>query len=381
MKIAIVTHVFAQNDGQGRVNLEVAKGAALAGHEVHLIAERVAPELLELPGITWTQVSHGPLPSNLLRYAWFGRASARILESLKDWADITVANGAVTNRAVDVNAVHFVHNGWQASPYFDPGRGLRGLYRKLYARVNARLELKAFAKARRIVSVSGQVAQELHAIGVPAAKIEVIPNGVDTQAFDPVGPVATLPVPDGRVRALFVGDIVSSRKGLDTAIEAIAGVEGMTLVVVGRTEGSPYPQQVKDAGLEDRVVFLDFRRDIPDIMRACDVFVFPSRYEACSLVLLEAIGAGLPVVTARTTGGSELLDDEACFKLDNPDDAQTLRAQLQALTDDPARRTAMSAHARAQALELTWEKMAERYLDCFKRVLAQKQAENADSRT
>lgn len=374
MKIAIVTHIFAPNDGQGRVNLEVAKGAALAGHEVHLIAERVSPELLELPGISWTRVSHGPLPSNLLRYAWFGHASGRVLKRLEKWADITVANGAVTNRPVDVNAVHFVHNGWVASPYFDPGRGVRGLYRRLYSWINARLELRAFRRTRRVIAVSGQVAEELRAAGVPATKVEVIPNGVDAVAFDPARDAADLPIPKPRVRALFVGDIVSSRKGLDTAIEAIAGVDGVTLVVAGRTQGSPYPDMVNAAGLDDKVLFLGFRRDIADIMRACDLFVFPSRYEACSLVLLEASAAGLPVITGRTTGGAELLDEDSSLKLDNPEDAETLRRYLQELADDPARRARMAARSREIALELSWDKMAQRYVESFQQVWAQKQA-------
>lgn len=378
MKIVIVTHVFTENDGQGRVNFEVVRAAALNGHEVHLLAERVAPELLALPGVRWTQISHGPLPSNLLRNAWFARSSARELARIGDWADITVANGAVTSHAVDVNAVHFVHNCWIASPYHDPGRGFRGLYRRFYAWLNARLELQAFAKARRIVAVSGIVAQELETIGVSANKIEVITNGVDTRTFDPAGSKAALPVAPGLVRALFVGDIVSNRKGLDTVLAALTGLDDVALVVVGRSENSPYPAQVKEAGLDDRVVFLSFRRDIPNIMRACDLFVFPSRYEPFGLVLLEAIASGLPVITAATCGASELIDDEACLKIANPNDVTALRTHLEALAADPARRTAMAERARAQALDLTWETMATRYLDCFARVLAEKRAHHVD---
>jgi hypothetical protein len=56
--------------------------------------------------------------------------------------------------------------------------------------------------------------------------------------------------------------------------------------------------------VSDHVHFLGYRRDIPDLMRTANIFVFPSRYEACPLVLLEAMASGLPIVTAQTAGGS-----------------------------------------------------------------------------
>jgi glycosyltransferase involved in cell wall biosynthesis len=98
-------------------------------------------------------------------------------------------------------------------------------------------------------------------------------------------------------------------------------------------------------------------------MRAADFFVFPSRYEACSLVLLEAMASGLPIVTAQTAGGAELVDDACGVVLDDPDDRDRLAAALQALTAHPSRRDRMSRHARDRALNHTWTLMAEAYLD------------------
>ncbi|MDR5827169.1 glycosyltransferase family 1 protein, partial [Caballeronia sp. LP006] len=53
MKIAIVTHVARHNDGQGRVNYEIARAALAEGHDVTLIASHVAPELLQNPRLRW----------------------------------------------------------------------------------------------------------------------------------------------------------------------------------------------------------------------------------------------------------------------------------------------------------------------------------------
>jgi len=375
MKVAIVTHSFVENDGQGRVNLEVVRGLVAANHEVELIAAKVAPELLAMPGVHWTPVSHGPLPTNLLRNAWFSRRAARELRRMRGTVDLTMANGAITSAAVDVNAVHFVHGGWAASPYYEPGRGLRGVYQRLYTWMNERLELQAFARCSRIIAVSGQVADEIVALGVPREKIETVPNGVDTNVFYPQAEkVSDLGLPAGQVRALFVGDIVSRRKGLDTVLAALPGVDGLGLVVVGRTEASPYPQEVQAAGLSDRVVFLGFRRDVAAIMRACDFFVFPSRYEPFGLVILEALASGLPVITARTAGIVDLLGDDVCIKLDDPDNVPALHAALQRLTTDPELRLEMGKRARDCALTLTWQTMAEHYVAVFEEVLAQKSA-------
>lgn len=374
MKILIVTHTVSENDGQGKVNLEVAKGAAMAGHEVHIVAAHVAPEILALPGISWTRVSHGPLPSNLLRYAWFAQASARAVEERRGWADITMANGAVTNAPVDINAVHFVHSGWMASPYYEVGAGLRGMYHRVYSWVNSRLERRAFRNARLIVPVSDQVADEVRAIGVPDEKIAVIPNGVDTEIFTPVGTEAQMPQSGaGRLQALFVGDIVSSRKGLDSILAALDGVPEIDLVVVGRLDGSPYPEIVRASGLEDRVHFLDFRTDVADIMRACDFFVFPSRYEPCGLVVLEAIASGLPVITSRNVGAAKLLDEDCARIFDDPDNVQALRNCLESLASDRKSLVSMGEAAREKALSLTWVDLSRQYLNAFEHVLSAKE--------
>ncbi|WP_376870715.1 glycosyltransferase family 4 protein [Albirhodobacter sp. R86504] len=376
MKIAIVTHAFVENDGQGRVNFEVVRGLSAAAHEVTLIAAKVAPALLALPNVRWVEISHGPLPTNLLRNAWFSFGAARALAKLRGQVDLTMANGAITSVPVDVNAVHFVHSGWSASPYYDAGHGLRGLYQRLYTFVNATLEKRAFRRARHIIAVSGQVADEIVTLGISCDKITAIANGVDTDMFTPSSEdVAALDLPLGNMRALFVGDIVSRRKGLDTILAALPGIENLSLIVVGRTRNSPYPNEVIAAGLSDRVTFLDFRRDIPAIMRACDVFVFPSRYEACSLVLFEALGSGLPVITARTTGGAEFLDEAASIKLNDPEDVRALHAALKTLAAEPVLRAQMAERARACARSLTWERMAAQYIALFEDILAQKRAE------
>ena len=66
--------------------------------------------------------------------------------------------------------------------------------------------------------------------------------------------------------------------------------------------------------------FLGFRQDVDRLYRAADIFAFPSRSESFSLVLLEAIASGLPVVTASTAGAAEILTQDCGMVFDDPDD-------------------------------------------------------------
>ncbi|WP_237181465.1 glycosyltransferase family 4 protein [Paraburkholderia tropica] len=92
---------------------------------------------------------------------------------------------------------------------------------------------------------------------------------------------------------LFVGDLRTPRKNLGTVLEALKQLpEHVHLAVAGYLLGSPYPEMARQLGIESRVHFLGLVREMPMLMRSVDAYVFPSRYEAMSLSLLEAMAAG-----------------------------------------------------------------------------------------
>jgi glycosyltransferase involved in cell wall biosynthesis len=105
-------------------------------------------------------------------------------------------------------------------------------------------------------------------------------------------------------------------------------------------------------------------------MASSDFFVFPSRYEACSLVLLEAMAAGLPIITAQTAGGAELVDPTAGIVLDDPDDTGALSDALFQLAENRAHREGLSRVARRIAENHTWDRMATDYMNLFARLIA-----------
>jgi glycosyltransferase involved in cell wall biosynthesis len=116
---------------------------------------------------------------------------------------------------------------------------------------------------------------------------------------------------------------------------------------------------------------------MPGLMRSVDAFVFPSRYEAMSLVMLEALAAALPVVTVATAGGAEVIDSRCGVVLDSPEDIAGLAEAITRLARDPAHARSMGDAARELAKSLTWQAMANHYLSLYEELASQR----ATSRT
>jgi glycosyltransferase involved in cell wall biosynthesis len=100
-------------------------------------------------------------------------------------------------------------------------------------------------------------------------------------------------------------------------------------------------------------------------MRAVDLFVFPSRYEACTLALLEAMATGLPVITATATGGAEIVTPECGVVLPDSEDTQALAQALSKLASDRELRRQMGHASRAIAQQHSWASKAKSYVDLF----------------
>lgn len=368
MKLCIVTHNVIKGDGQGRANYEVVWEAIRRGHQVTLLASQVAPELQQNLGIQWLPISVKGYPTQLLGNLAFAQKSSVWLQQHCSKFDLIQVNGALTFTPSDVNAVHFVHSSWLRSPAHVSRQhhNLYGRYQWLYNRWNAYWEKSAFRQAKIIIAVSAKVKQELIEIGIPAAQIRVILNGVDLQEFSPGrSDRSQWGLPLDVPLALFAGDIRSSRKNLDTVLRALVEVPDLHLAVAGALPSSPYPQLAATLELSSRVHFLGLQRDMPQLMRAVDLFVFPSRYEACCLVLLEAMASGLPVITALSTGGAELVTPECGIVLSDSEDLKALVQALRTLTRDRQQCSRMGQASQGVAEQHSWQSKAQAYIDLF----------------
>lgn len=363
-RFTLVTHVVRKGDGQGRVNLELVKEALRQGIGVNIVSSEIDPQVAADPLVRWHRIGVSGLPVSLLRERWFASRSAAVLRRVRQGP--LVSNGCITTIPADLNACHFVHSSWAASPVH-PGRlrgGPVGAYYLAYSSLNARWERTAYAQARQVVAVSQQVKKELIQIGIDASRIVAIPNGVDAAEFGSrSADRARFGLPEGVPLALFAGDLRSPRKNLDTVLKALRSETRLHLAVAGWLESSPYPKMAKDLGVDGRVTFLGNVREMPALMASCDVFAFPSRYEACSLVMLEAMAAGLPVITCRTTGGAELVPEDGGFLMDDAEDLEGLTSIFHRVCDRPQDLPSMSANARARGAQLRWDEMGRRYLE------------------
>jgi glycosyltransferase involved in cell wall biosynthesis len=371
MKICIVTPNIIKGDGQGRVNYEIAWEAIRRGHQVTLLASRVAPELQESSQVNWISIPVKGWPIQLLREIVFAWRSAAWLRQHRSELDIVQGNGAVTWTQVDVDIAPFVHSAWLRSPVhtWQIRRDLYGLYQWFYTVLNAYWEKNAFRQAKVSVAVSQRVKRELLDIGVPDERIRVILCGIDLQEFSPSSvDRKKLGLPEQVPLALFVGDIRTNRKNLDTVLHALVQVPNLHLVVVGTagtTKISPYPVLAAQLGLNERVHFRENEHPVSEVMRAVDLFVFPSRYEPFGLVVIEAMASGLPIVTAATTGAAELVTPECGVVLSDSEDTNTLAEALSTLVKQPDLRSRMGKAAHTIAQQHSWASMAQTYVDLF----------------
>lgn len=192
------------------------------------------------------------------------------------------------------------------------------------------------------VAVSDALGEYLRTrVGVAPAHVHHIPNGVDTRAFRPRQPGDPLPpnYPFVTGRDWVMGTVgrqvdIKNPLLLVDAFIALAnsgepGCERLRLAMIGDGPLAPdIRQRLQAAGLLDRAWLPGVRSDVAHILRALDCFVLPSRSEATSCTLQEAMATGLPIVTTDVGGNAALLDRGRCGTLVPSDDVRALAEHI-----------------------------------------------------
>jgi len=200
---------------------------------------------------------------------------------------------------------------------------------------------------------------------VPPGRVHVVWNGVDLSPFRELGSrqaartALGLP-PD--VPVLGTVGRLTEQKGHRWLIEAAELLKprwpDLRVVIVG---GEGHPSEcvseslrslVRARHLESTVIFAGLRHDVPQLLPAFDVFVFPSLWEGFGLALVEAMAASLPIVAARVDAIPEVIDEQRTGLIVPVRDSVALAEAIAELLESPDLRVALGAAGRARAFEL-----------------------------
>jgi glycosyltransferase involved in cell wall biosynthesis len=238
-------------------------------------------------------------------------------------------------------------------------------------------QLRALSRGvDRYFAVSREIAAELiEDLGWPAEKVEVLYNAVDVERTAVAAPPGLREQLGGsETRPLVLTPArLNAQKGHDTLLAAIAEVpEALFLFAGDGPERGRLEGLAAELGVADRVRFLGRREDIPQLLAACDVFALPSLYEGSSLAVLEAMAAGIPVVSSAIGGTDELIEDGRSGLLAPPGDAAAWAAALRRVLADPQLRHGFAARARERVdAGLTRQQNADRVTDVYRELLGE----------
>ncbi|MBN2581837.1 MAG: glycosyltransferase family 4 protein [Planctomycetes bacterium] len=260
-------------------------------------------------------------------------------------------------------------------------RAIKKLLNRLSLKHQAALQLETeqFADPHvRLVAISEMVRRDMKTFyRVDDSRITLVYNGVDTARFDPerLRPLRGQlrnqhQVPDDTVVFLFMGHNFKL-KGLKELLFAVRLLKQQTqrpfrLLVVGKNRRwKTFDRLARRLGIDDCVTFVGPCKDAAVAYAAADVFVHPTWYDPCSLVMLEAMACGLPSISTRFNGASELAEGSgAAVVLDAPRPVAPLTEAMLALMDGE-RREAMGRAAREVALQHPMERNFREMLACL----------------
>ena len=336
----VLTHLrHAPTGGTERVLHQMARRWVARGHEVTVLCRSYHPSGPEETGATFVALRSFAV-GHVHRHWAFARDVERWLQRSDAEHDAVLGLGRTWTQDV-----LRLGGGCHATLVdgLPPLRRLRPKHRLLMA-----LERRIFSEqsTRLFVANAEMVKRDVRArFGLAEERVRVVYNGVDLERFHPskrseegrrlrseFGLEEDAPV------VLFLGTGFR-RKGLTRVLEAMPALVSRRpraqLLVVGHdSKENRYRSHAADLGLDRAVHFLGRRTDAEACYGAADVYVLPTHYDPFANSTLEALASGLPVVTTRSNGGGELIDEGVHGNLlEAPDDPECVSAALDTWLD------------------------------------------------
>ncbi|MDL2275186.1 glycosyltransferase family 4 protein, partial [Desulfosarcina sp. OttesenSCG-928-G10] len=351
MKIGLVCRNFVQNrGGLEKDTVLLAEALVQKGHDVHVVCHAGDPQ----PGVTLHPVPFFPFssPGKNLSFAYFAARQGRalkldVLQSMERIWDQDIFRLSDTINPIQM-AVKYPHPAVHFLKKIGPRRQVLSL-----------LEKRIFEKngAQFILAISNLVkTQILSHYHVPPEKIVVIYNSVDTKRFNPdrvsgfknkirsqfqIKPTEKL--------LLFLGNDFA-RKGLMTLLQALVKLKDqpVMLMVAGSDPPGWYLRFASGHGIGEKVRFIGYHAHPEHLYAAADLFVLPTSDDTFGNVCLEAMACGVPVITTRMAGASEVIDPGSTGYVLEAQDPEALSACITTFLQLPEPR-AMGAAAAEKA--------------------------------
>jgi UDP-glucose:(heptosyl)LPS alpha-1,3-glucosyltransferase len=339
--------------GAERYTADLAAALARRGHQVDLLTARWGSE--EIPGVH--QVTLGA------KAATRAGAYDRFLDSLdahlaKNTYDIVHAMLPV--RRCDV---YHPHAGMARASYEANFINRLNRKRRRYAQVEQNLLTGQHRPIVLCLSdyVKASILKCYPSIG---DRLEKLFNAVDLEKFDPgkyalagKGVREKLGIGSDQIVGLMIAQHFE-QKGLPQAIEAIARIEKTRrpiLIVLGKDDPSRCKAMAKQAGVAEQIIFAGTTDRPGDFYAAADFFVLPTSHDSCSLVVLESLAMGVPVISTVFNGACEIMKDgREGFVLSDPKDVKALSGAMESMLEENLRGS-MRDRARSLREVLTFQ--------------------------
>jgi len=340
VKIGVVRQRYTAIGGAERYLDSVIRALAARGHEVHVFANSWEGE-----GFTFHRV---PMMrgASFLKALTFALSARKMLRREK--CDLVFSLERTLEQDV-YRAGDGCHRQWlrERAKY-------ESAFKTACVRLNplhwtlCALERRTLSSERtdRIIANSKRGKNEIvEHYGFPEERIEVIYSGVDCERFRPSSEKR---LGEG-ARLLFVGTGFE-RKGLHFCIGALKHLPAdVRLCVIGKGDTARYAALARKEGVDSRVEFPGQNRDIAAVYGEADLLVHPAIYEPFANVCLEALASGLPVITSRINGASEVIEQgKSGAIIDDPGDTVALAEAIRPFLDVKFR-AAAAVRARAVA--------------------------------
>jgi UDP-glucose:(heptosyl)LPS alpha-1,3-glucosyltransferase len=380
-------NVLPQRGGCETYIADLARRLVADGHEVHLYACRWdasrLPSTMHFHGLT---IPRGP---RFLRPWRFGKACLEALKGQqhdvsigfdKTWGqDVLYPQGGLHRASADYNLRK------QANKVL---RGLAHVIKRLDLAhwSYSRLEKKQYlGETRPLVVVNSELVRHhfQHYLGHSSTELRVVRSAIDPVRFHesdrfkrriearqnweiaPDETVALIAAMNYRLKGL--GPLLH-------AVHKIPQEHRFRLLVVGNQKVSSFRRLAERLKITDRVCFAGHCADMRNAYFAADFLVHPTFYDPCSLVVLEALACGLPVITTQANGAHELLHPpQEGYVVADPHDHDQLAWCITQLLD-PSRRAACARAARQASLQWTFEHHYQKLLEVISEAASRKRA-------